>query len=54
MESKRAKKDKRMDRNEILLNKRLLIEANEKLGRSLPKSLVDTDILSISGRSVLQ
>lgn len=43
-----------MDRNEIQLNKKLLVEASEKLGRTLPKSLVESnDILSISGKSVL-
>ena len=54
MESKKKKKERRMDRNEILLNKQLLVEASEKLGRSLPKSLVENDLLSISGRSMLQ
>ena len=47
-----------MNQNEIKLNKKLLIEANEKLGLGVPKSLQDlneeNDMLSISGKSAFQ
>ncbi len=53
MESKKRKlKNARMNQNEVMLNKRLLLEANDKLGLGLPKSAFDPEeMLSVSGKS---
>lgn len=52
---KRKQKMIRMNQNEVKLNKKLLIEANQKLGLGIPKSLQDegeeNDMLSVSGKS---
>lgn len=57
MESKR-KKNRGMNRNEALLNKKLLVQANSKMGLPPPKSVMSggdgadaEELLSVTGKS---